>query len=481
MIDKLNSAIYLSPLANRGIEKEKKDEKIDFGDGFQRSSSLGITGEMDIKNFQELKEMSQNSEKTTVKDSGNLITGTSGTIVQFAEENPVQTIKPSTPLYEIFPGVSKEETKKIAESLICEGGLDPKVKATIIRDLSAFPLPVLRLLKNDQLDIVVVKEGQSLADTSFLTVIKPEEYQTLAEKGKVVFADVVKIEAANTEKEIEEEKKKGNDDPFHIGMIHYWASERIEETLSKELIKENLGFTVINTREPVNLKEFAEKHNVDEENYEDWEKTLRMINGDQIEIKNGMIETKNGVFLSPYTYYKGKPVSETTLKSLKGYDSKNIKDALGIHNWESRLVLLHEEYAGDPAKEVGHYRIVLHECGHALDHCIERIAGKEEEHRKFVDSLYQKDKDELKKSGKNNFISPRAMDSVREYFAEAVESYLTVVMGDSQDYYKPDDNHNQLKKLNPELFAYIDTIMKTDFPADLIPAAPVKEPDPVKE
>jgi len=480
MIDKINSGIYMSPLANRGVEREKKEEKIDFGDGFQKSSSMEIPGEMKFQNFQEVKEMVQEPEKTVEKDK-NLVTGPSGAIAQFGEENPVVTTKPSTPLYEIFPGSSKEEAKKIAESMICEGGLDPRVKATIIRDLCAFPMPVLRLLKNDQLDIVVVKEGQSLADTNFLTVIKPEEYQTLAEKGKVLFSDVVKIEAANTEKEIEEEKKKGNDDPFHIEMIRYWASERIKTSLSEKLIKENLGFTVIDTRDPVNLKEFAEKHNVDEENYEDWEKTLKMINGDQIEINNGMIEPKNGVFLSPYTYYKGQPVSETTLKSLKDYNSKNIKDALGIHLWQDRLVLLHEEYAGDPAKEVGHYRIVLHECGHALDHCIERIAGKEEEHRKFVDNLYQKDKDELKKTGKNNFISPRAMDNVREYFAEAVESYLTVSMGDSQEYYKPDDNHNQLKKLNPDLFAYIDSIMKTEFPADLIPAAPVKDPDPVKE
>ena len=73
------------------------------------------------------------------------------------------------------------------------------------------------------------------------------------------------------------------------------------------------------------------------------------------------------------------------------------------------------------------------------------------------------------------------MDNVREYFAEAVESYLTVKMGDEHDHYKVDDNHSNLKNLNKELFDYIDKIMKTDFPPDLIPAAPEKDPEGVRE
>jgi len=67
------------------------------------------------------------------------------------------------------------------------------------------------------------------------------------------------------------------------------------------------------------------------------------------------------------------------------------------------------------------------------------------------------------------------MDSVREYFAEAIESYLTVSMGDQHEFYKPDDNHFHLKKMNPGLFNYIDKIMKTEFPPDITPVRPIKD------
>ncbi len=469
----------ITELKSKKIEEERRPEH-NITDGFQLSipsenhpafKNLSL-----IKTEKEIEENQPLSRKEETEETG-IMEGPGGTLLQFED-----TKKPVGPLREIVPGQNIEEAKKIAEGMICEGGLRAEVKETILRDLTAFPLPILRLLKNDKLDIAVVKEEQSLADTSFLTVIKPEEYQSLAQKGKAVFDEVVTTEAKNTEKEIEEEKKKGNTDEFHLAMIKYWEGDRISETLSNKLIGANLGFTPVKTTDPINIKSLAEKNQVEDKDYKEWVDTLKMINGDHIEIENDMIKPGHGVFITPYTYYKGQPVSETTLKSLKNYDSQKIKNALGIHLWQDRLVILHEDYAADPGKEVGHYRIILHECGHALDHAIERIPGTTgEEHRKTVNEFFRKDMEEFKKTGKNNFISPRAMDSVREYFAEAVESYLTVKIGDEQDHYKADDNHIQLKTLNKELYDYIDKIMRTDFPADLIPAPPEKDPEGVRE
>ena len=62
------------------------------------------------------------------------------------------------------------------------------------------------------------------------------------------------------------------------------------------------------------------------------------------------------------------------------------------------MVILHEDYAADPGKEVGHYRIILHECGHALDHAIERTSGKMgHEYRKIVNEFFKKDMEKFKK------------------------------------------------------------------------------------
>lgn len=396
-----------------------------------------------------------------------------GPIAQLEGES-IEIAQSTAPLF--FHDASKE-ARELARSLILASGLSPSVEATLVRDLSSFPMPVLRLLKADELDVVVVKEGQSLADTPLLPSVKPGEYQALAEKGKAVFDAVAAEEAAVTQKEMDEARAAGNDDPFHLGMVQYWEASRLEKSLAERLVKENLGFSVHTAREPVNLRELASRYGAEgDESFAEWEKTLRLVNDGRVTFQDGLAQAGQGVILIPYTYYRGRPVSHTTLKSLQHYDSQEIKNALGIHLWEDRLVLLHEEYAADPGKEVGHYRIVLHETGHALDHAIERLPDRGARHRKIVDDLYARDRDELKRGGANRFISPRAMDSVREYFAEAVESYMTVKVGDDHEYYKGGDNHVDLQRLNPDLFAYIDEVMRTDF-GDGKPAAPVKSPD----
>lgn len=372
---------------------------------------------------------------------------------------------PSSPIFNVYPGGAPgEESRKISKDLLLAGNLRIDVKSTIIRDLSSLPLNILRLLKNDELNVVVVKEGESIADTPLLSKVKPEEYQRLAGKGRAIFDDLSRIESENTKNEIDKSLREGKDDPFHIEMIRYWESDCLKKSIEERLIKENIGFTVLSAKEPENLRQLAEKFGVNnEDDFCEWEKTFLMINDGHIKNENGMVCGNQGVLLMPYTYYKGKPVSLTTLKNYKIYDSKYIKDSLGIHLWEDKLIILHEDYAGDPAKEVGHYRIILHEAGHAIDHAIERLPEIGDKHNKKVNELYRKDLQELKSGGQNRFVSPRAIDNVREYFAEAIESYMTVEIEDQHDYYKSGNNHDDLKKINPELFSYIDNIMTRNF------------------
>ena len=58
-------------------------------------------------------------------------------------------------------------------------------------------------------------------------------------------------------------------------------------------------------------------------------------------------------------------------------------------------------------------------------------------------------------------MTPRASENVREYFAEAVEAYLTKPLPNSNaNFYKQENNHEMLKERNPELFAYVDKLMR---------------------
>lgn len=408
------------------------------------------------------------------KDSKKTMQG-SGGVIPVLEEMPGQAgspgpapaggpaLKPQTPLYELESGGPGAEALHIVQEMLCFSGIKPAALATLTRDLTALPLHILRQLKEDGLDIVVLKEGQSLADTPILPAIKPEQYRALAEKGRKIFEEVALEEAAVTEQEKKSSIKDGNEDPFHLGMIEYWESQRLQQKLQERFIQENIGFSAVASREPLSLRDLAQSHKVEQESYREWEETLRTINEGFVDISDGMITARKGVILIPYTYYKGRPVSETTLNSYKHYDSKYVKDSLGLHLWEDRMVVLHEDYVTDPGLEVGHYRIVLHEVGHAIDHSMERMPGIGDRHAARVKDLYERDKRDLASGGQNRFISPRAMDNSREYFAEAVEAYMTVMMGDSQEYYKGANNHDDLKRINPEIFAVVDEIMKTDF------------------
>ena len=177
-----------------------------------------------------------------------------------------------------------------------------------------------------------------------------------------------------------------------------------------------------------------------------------------------------GIILIPYAYYRGRAVSEVTLKQALDFKAQRAKDAMGIHNSEERMITLYEDYLFDPAPEAGHHRVAIHETGHALDHALERVTnvpGLGAEHRARVDAFYQRDKQALKEKGVDHFTSDRAKDSVREYFAEAVEAYLTVDMQDGQEFYKPHNNREQLQKRNPELFQYVDWIFHLEGPFEL--------------
>jgi hypothetical protein len=371
----------------------------------------------------------------------------------------------------VFPE-RREESRRLAARLVVASNPDSAACQTVLRDLSALPPHLLQLLVNDKLDVVILREGQSLADTPLLPQISPETYHGLAARGREIFAQEAARAAAETERALAEARSQGKDDEFHLAMIRYWESRNLEESLGRRLIEENLGFTPMRVNEPVELARLAASRQVPEEDYPKWEETFRLLNEGMVRVEEGVATARQGVVLLPYTYYRGRPVSETSLESYRKMDSRRVKDALGIHLWQDRLVVLHENYVTDPAEEVGHYRIVLHEIGHAIDHALERSPELGPGHAQAISAFFARDKQDLESGGPNRFLSPRAMDNRREYFAEAVEAYLTVKLNDRHDYYKVANNNQDFRRLHPELYSYVDRLMRTELPADLVPRSP---------
>ena len=110
-------------------------------------------------------------------------------------------------------------------------------------------------------------------------------------------------------------------------------------------------------------------------------------------------------------------------------------------------------------------------------------------HRQTVDSLYEADLAKLAALGEGTetekvFTSDRADDDVREYFAEAVEAYLTPANDNGGDFFRAGNSKEGLLEKNPALFQYVETIMTSEFPADARPdpiprsLTPIGIPDP---
>lgn len=365
---------------------------------------------------------------------------------RFERAEPAPALMPR-PLVQVNPAGTEAEVREAAEALVVSGAA---TRDTLIRDLSAFPLPVLRLLESQGVRVALLRKGESLADTPILRPTTPERYRAHLAVAKGVLDQVTAEEAAVTEAEL---RAEGTADSFKTDMLRYWEGKRIADRLGPAFQRAHVGFGVLATTEPVDLDTLAAQQRVPAESRADWEGALRAVNGEHVRFDGGLASPRHRVLVLPHTYHKGTPVAKPVLDSLRRVDTDYVQKSLGLHMPEDRLVVLHEELVADPAPELGHYRIALHEVGHAVDHALDRTVGAR--HRDRVDALFAEDKALLDRGGANRFLSPRAMDNAREYFAEAIEAYLTTSLGDADDGFRTSGNHENLRRLRPELFEYL--------------------------
>ena len=309
------------------------------------------------------------------------------------------------------------------------------------KDLEAFPPSVLDLLDSYGIKVAVLDEGETLAQSPALRYLSESEYQAERQTAR-------------------ELTLKALSDGQGEDLLS------LAESTTRTLRKAGLDFHFGVSSRQVPLVEIAAQQKIPQEHFEHWAACFKDLN-------EGL---PPGLFILPHTYDAGKVIPENRLRSARETTAEYVEGSLGLHRSEDRLVLLHKKFTEAKAEEVGNYRLVLHEMGHALDHVLDRMTGMPGFgilHGQTVDALYEKDQKRAEtESVASVFTTERASENVREYFAEAVEAYLTFPKDDDGEIFRAENSKPGLLAKNPELHNYVGGILATDFSASAVPAPP---------
>ena len=331
------------------------------------------------------------------------------------------------------------------------------LKDAAIEQISTIPEPWLEKLADENLAFVALTSKETLADTNILWSYSPEELKESAEKARPL------IEKANAA--IDEDLAKLS--PDEAGFAEIRRADDVAELLSAKFEANGIGFFTRVQRGDTPLEYLHNEFNIADDPYHEYvspdqpketeifNSLLTTLNGEGV-IKDGMVDPQNDVLIVPYKMKKDNRVSPVTEKSLSAITGLQMDNNHGLNAWPARLIVVDDQVVELPSRKMGFHSVLLHESGHAIDYAAEGIA--EFDHRATIDRLYAQD---MKKhqEGQNVFLTARASDNEREYFAEAVEAYLTKPVESPGNFYKQENNHDDLKATNPELYAYVEKVM----------------------
>ena len=341
------------------------------------------------------------------------------------------------------------------------------------QDLAAFPQPTLDLLSRYGVRVAILESGKTLAEAPGLRTLDAEENVQEAYKANSVVSE-------------------GISKAFAGGLESYSQLEDAADKITRELRQQGLDHQLGIALSPFQLDKLAQGRNIPAEHVGDWKTSFAELNRGLTQETPEGLQATQGLVILPHTYRDGKIVPEIRLRNAKEVTAEYVEGSLGLNRSDERMVLLHEKFLGQPATELGNYRLATHEVGHALDYALENltnIPGFGQAHRETVDALYAADQAKLSALGEgvkteDVFTSDRADDDVREYFAEAVEAYLTPSKDDAFEIFRVGNSREGLASKNPALFAYVESVLNTDFPETAVPDSPKRQlvppgvPDP---
>ncbi len=331
-----------------------------------------------------------------------------------------------------------------------------QTRRVLERDLQAFPEPWRDFLDDYGVQVVVLDGRETLADSP------------------AVAREAVRDEAgwkARVQAQVGPALRALEPAP-------QWRNALVDK-LHSHLEEQASPFRVASHNSPVDLEQLAAQRNVAPAYRQAWKEELLSLNGPWSSQGPDGFETTHGVFLLPPVPTAHGWLSDRDYQNAFTTTAASVAEALGLNRGSEQRVLLHSRYLDEDAPEIGGYRVAIHEMGHALDYALEGLpdsTGYGGHHKAAVLACFEEAK---------SFTSDRADDSVREFFAEAVEAYLTEP---SEGFdFRPDNHRPALRQRNPRMAAYLDHLFQSTPGADWVshPPAPVGVPagfpDPDKD
>lgn len=366
-----------------------------------------------------------------------------------------------------LPTQGGQRNRELAAQMLRGTTLKQDFQEAAVEQLATVPEAWLDRLADENMAYVGLSYGQSLADTELLRGYTPERLRSDAELAKPMIAEV----QAEVDAEIAQLLQEAPDST-EAAFAEYRRPETVAERLGAKFQEENIGFEVRVQRGPLPLEhlqnEFAiaddpchEYMYPDGSNEEAREtkifgSLLAELNGAGA-IADAMVDPESDVVIVPYKMRGDKRISPVSEESYASINGQQLDQHHGMNIWPNRLIVVDDEVVAMPNRKMGYHSVLLHETGHAIDYAAESVP--ELNHRQTIDALYQRDMQRATQ-GDDVFLTARAKDNVREYFAEAVEAYLTRELPASPaNFYKKENNAEQLQASNPELFAYLEKLM----------------------
>lgn len=322
--------------------------------------------------------------------------------------------------------------------------LPATTRRALERDLQAFPEPWLNFMDSYGVQLVVLDGQETLADST--AVAREAVADETGWKLRVQSALASALAGVEPGAPL-------------VDHVHNYLTDQ------------GSPFRVASHHAPVDLDALAVQRKVGEAYRQQWKEELLSLNAPWSSQGTEGFESTHGVFLLPPVPTAHGWLSDQEYQNAVTTTAESVGEALGLNRGSEQRILLHSRYLGDSAPEIGGYRVAIHEMGHALDYALEGLpddTGYGQNHKHAVLACFQE---------AQSFTSDRADDSVREFFAEAVEAYLTRPSLGSD--FRPDNHQASLRERNPRMAAYLDHLFQSTPCADWVskPPAPVGLPE----
>lgn len=302
--------------------------------------------------------------------------------------------------------------------------LDASIRDTLVEDLSCFPAPWLDFLGRYGLQIVALEEGQTLADSPVLAQSAVRDVQDWSQKAQEALL-----------------QSQGGD--------RYQRAENLQ----LQLLEQGSPMRAATHGEPIDLMKLAEQRQVAAAFRPGWVESLQQLNAPWSSLRDGLFVADQGVFLLPPVPTDFGLVADRDYQEAVSTTAHFVAKNLGVNQGPEQRVLLHPRFLPHDAAEIGQYRVAIHEVGHALDYALQGLpedSGFGSQHSARVLACFEQ---------AEVFTSDRADDDPREYFAEAVEAYLT--SPSTAFDFRPQNHQTELRQRDPQMAAYLDRVFAT--------------------